>query len=70
MPLTEGLIDKIDTSNETDEARLRDALGWYMKNGDLKHKWEEIVTILKKMDELQLADKIYDLHVRPCELIA
>ena len=71
MSLSEELFDEIDTNNETDDSCLQEVLEWYMKNhyGDLKHiKWEDIVDILKRMNEIQLAEQIYNLHIHPGEL--
>ena len=70
MSVDDDYLDQVFTNNEGDEACLRDLLERYMDNGDFQHNWEEIVAILKKMDENVLASNIYDLHVHPCKYVS
>lgn len=59
----EDLIDEVNISNKTDEACLQEVIDGYFDNSNFEHDWEEIVTILREINEEQLADKICDLHV-------
>ena len=52
-----------------DEECLQEVLERYFDNGDFNHNWEEIVAILRKINENQLADKIYYLHVYSGEIL-
>ena len=45
--LDDDQLDKIPTSNETDEACLREMLELYMLRSDVNHSWEEIEGALK-----------------------
>ena len=70
MSMDDDHLDQVFTNNEEDEACLRDLLERYMDNSDFQHNWEEIVAILKEMDENALASDIYDLHVHPCKYVS
>ena len=67
LKMDEDHLDQVFTNNESDEACLRDVLERYMDNGDYQHSWEEIVSVLIKIDEKNLADKIHGLYVYPCK---
>ena len=66
--LSEGILDNIETS-EGDEQCLWEMIEVYMLNSDLNHTWDEIVNVLKEIEEDRLAEKIFSVHVAPCELI-
>ena len=69
MSLSEELLDEIFTNNEEDESCFRQVLDYYMGKHDKQHSWEEIVSILKKIEAKELAEKINTLHVYPCKPI-
>ena len=68
FPLSEEGLDDIDTT-EGDEECLRQMIEAYMLISDLSHTWDEIVSVLKKIGEDSLADKIFKMHVAPCRLL-
>ena len=69
LQLDEDHLDDINTNNETDEACLQDMLEFYMENSDFQHNWKEMADALRKIDEETIAEKIQDLHVRPCKCV-
>ena len=69
LSLDEDRLDEIFTNNETDEACLRDMLELYEKKSDSQYTWEEIVAVLKKIGQEEIAVKIQSLHVEPCKVV-
>ena len=67
LSLDEDRLDEIFTIANTNEDCLRDVLEGYMLNRDFQHTWEEIVAVLKEIEEVPLAVKIQNLHACPRE---
>ena len=59
-------LDEMFNNNEIEEGLLK-MLEHYMENCDFMHTWKEMATILGKIDESTIAEKIQELHIRPCK---
>ena len=69
LSLGEDRLDEIFTNNETDEACLRDILEFCDEQSDSQYTWEEIVAVLIKIGQKEIAEKIQGLHVEPCKVV-
>ena len=51
LKFDEDHLDEIFTNNETDEDCLQAMLGFYFKNSNFEHNWEEMDRALKTTDK-------------------
>ena len=70
LPLDEDHVDEIYTNNGTEEGCLQEMLERYMMNGDFNHNWEEMATVLRKIGQDTIADRIHNIHVKPCNVFS
>ena len=69
LSIDEDHLDNISTNNETDKACLQDMLEFYMENSNFKHNWEEMAYVLRDIDEVTIAEKLQNLHIRHCKCL-
>ena len=67
LSLDEGYLDEIFTNFERDEDCLQEMLSFYMNVSFSRHNWEEMVAALRDIGCHEEAEKIYELHVKPCK---
>ena len=63
LSLDEDRLDEIYTNNEREEDCLREMLKYYMMNSDFQHSWEEMATVLKRINEEIIAERIQDYRI-------